>query len=57
LDAVPRGQFATVDEDEKLRGVMDKLVATGNPVIVNSRAAELLGVIDASSAIRGLNTG
>jgi len=56
VDELSRGEFATVDEDEKLSGVMEKLVATGNPVIVNSHAGELLGVIDASSAVRGLST-
>jgi glycine betaine/proline transport system ATP-binding protein len=56
VQELSRGEFATVNEDEKLSVVMEKLVATGNPVIVDSHAGELLGVIDASTAVQGLST-
>jgi glycine betaine/proline transport system ATP-binding protein len=50
------GEFATVSEDEKLSAVMDKLVATGNPVIVHSGSGQLLGLIDHSTAVHALTT-
>jgi glycine betaine/proline transport system ATP-binding protein len=56
LDQLGRGEFAIVNEDEKLAVVMEKLVATGNPVIVSSHAGELLGVVEDSTAVKALNT-
>lgn len=50
------GEFAIVSEHERLGGVMDKLTATGNPVIVHSGAGELLGVVDDSTVVRALST-
>ncbi|GAB3001147.1 glycine betaine/L-proline ABC transporter ATP-binding protein [Streptomyces pseudoechinosporeus] len=50
------GEFATVSEDEKLGAVMEKLVATGNPVIVHSASGRLLGLVDHSTAVRALAT-
>jgi glycine betaine/proline transport system ATP-binding protein len=51
-----RGEFAIVSEDETLSGVMEKLVATGNPVIVQAAEGEFLGVIENSTAVRALST-
>jgi glycine betaine/proline transport system ATP-binding protein len=51
-----RGEFAVVGEDDKLSDVMEKLVATGNPVVVRSRAGEFLGVVEDSTAVRALST-
>ncbi|MFF9778767.1 glycine betaine/L-proline ABC transporter ATP-binding protein [Streptomyces sp. NPDC013978] len=50
------GEFATVGEDENLGAVMEKLVATGNPVIVRSASGELLGLVDHSAAVAALTT-
>jgi len=56
LDKPRREEFAVVSEDEKLSGVMEKLVATGNPVIVRSAAGALLGIVDDSTAVKALST-
>jgi glycine betaine/proline transport system ATP-binding protein len=56
MDELGRGEYAVVSEDELLSDVMEKLVATGNPVIVHSSAGELLGVVENSTAVRALNT-
>jgi glycine betaine/proline transport system ATP-binding protein len=56
MDELGRGEFAMVGEHDVLGGVMEKLVATGKPVIVHSSAGELLGVIENSTAVRALST-
>lgn len=56
IDHARKDGSAVVDEHELLSGVMEKLVATGNAVIVRSNAGEILGVVENSDVVRALNT-
>jgi glycine betaine/proline transport system ATP-binding protein len=56
IDQARQGGSAVVDEHTLLSGVMEKLVATGNPVIVRSDAGEILGIVENSAVVRALNT-
>ncbi|MFF9040616.1 glycine betaine/L-proline ABC transporter ATP-binding protein [Streptomyces sp. NPDC014892] len=56
MEDLLNGGFATVTEDATLSAVMDKLVATGNPVTVHSRSGQLLGLVDHSTAVHALTT-
>lgn len=46
---------ASVDQDELLADVMQKLIDTGRPVLVKSPAGGFTGVIDDSMAVRALS--